>query len=256
LLHQNFTLNAKGGKKMSVLAECRFCGRKQSLRNKICKCGENLDKQKRAKQFKYSITYRLPGGKQVRESVGYSIKEAREADGKRKSQKRENRIWEMLPESKIKFSELAQWYLNLGSVKKLAAFDRYEDALNNFTSVFGKFRLNEIKQANLEDYQIERKENGAADGTIDLEIRIAQAMVTKAFDNDLIDGTCLKAFRKTKALLERGSNARKTLITFEQFERLLEHAAPYYRAVLIIAYNTGARLGEIKGLRWSYIDRE
>ena len=38
---------------MSVLAECRFCKRKQSLRNKICKCGENLDKQKRSKQIKY-----------------------------------------------------------------------------------------------------------------------------------------------------------------------------------------------------------
>lgn len=33
---------------MAVLAECPICRRRQSLRNKVCKCGENLDKAKKA----------------------------------------------------------------------------------------------------------------------------------------------------------------------------------------------------------------
>ena len=93
---------------MSILAECPFCKRKQSVKNKLCKCGENLDKLKRSRKVRYWINYRLPGGKQRRESVsafkdlnGYSIEDARIALSKRQIQKREKRILDMLPESTI-----------------------------------------------------------------------------------------------------------------------------------------------------------
>ena len=83
---------------MSVLAECAFCYRKQSVKNKRCmKCGEDLDKQKRSRKVRFWIDYRLPAGKQRRESVGYSIKDAQDADGKRRSQKREGRIFDIKP---------------------------------------------------------------------------------------------------------------------------------------------------------------
>ena len=99
---------------MAVLAECPICNRKQSNRNKACiKCGNDLDKSKRSRKVRYWINQWLPGGKQRRESIGYSIKEAKAADGKRKVQKRENRIFDILPENKITFHELTEWYLNL-----------------------------------------------------------------------------------------------------------------------------------------------
>jgi len=87
-------------------------------------CGLDLDKAKRSKKVKYWIQYRLPGGKQRKEYVGKSIEEARDADGKRRVQKRENRIFEMLPEANMTFNELAEWYLNLKSVKILASYKR------------------------------------------------------------------------------------------------------------------------------------
>jgi hypothetical protein len=86
---------------MAILAECPICHNKQATQNKVCKCGENLDKAKRSKRVKYWIQYRLPGGKQRKEFVSYSIAEARDADGKRRVQKKENRIFDMLPEAKI-----------------------------------------------------------------------------------------------------------------------------------------------------------
>jgi len=239
---------------MSILAECPICQRKQAVKNKLCKCGEDLDKSKRSKKVRFWIDFRLPGGKQRREPIGYSIQEARDADGKRRAQKKENRIFDMLPESKMTFAELSEWYLGLKSVKKLAAYNRYKGALNNFNGKFGQCSLINIRMTDLEDYQIERKDQGAADGTIDLEIKITQSAVTKAFDNDMISGSCLKAFRKTKCLLERGSNARKMLISIEQYLRLFNCASAYFKPVLIIAFNTGMRVGEIEKLRWAYID--
>jgi integrase len=139
-------------------------------------------------------------------------------------------------------------------VRKLAAFDRYEDALNNVAKVFGNTFLGDIRQTDLEEYQIERKEQGVADATVDYEIKVAQAAVTKAFDNDKVDGACLKPFRRTKRLLKFGANARNEKVTVAQYLKLLDIVPSYYRPVLVIAYNTGMRKGEIKQLKWSYID--
>ena len=198
---------------MAILAECPLCRQKQSNKNKKCS----------------------------REVVGFSLEEARDAEGKRRSQKRENRIFDMLPESKITFTELVKWYLEQTSVKKLASNDRVELALKNFNDVFGDFQLNEIKQVDLEEYQQRRKNQNRADATIDMEIKYAQTAVTKAFDNDMVDGHCLKAFRKTKRLLEKGANVRKVKISIKQYLKLLKSAPAHYRAVLTIAFNTGMR---------------
>ena len=101
---------------MAILAECPKCRRKQSVKNKSCTCGQDLDKAKRSRNVKYWISYRLPGGKQRRELIGTSIEEARDAEGKRRTQKRENRIFDILMDSKITFKELTEWYLNLNNL--------------------------------------------------------------------------------------------------------------------------------------------
>ena len=71
----------------------------------------------------------MPDGKQRRESVGafedldpYSISDARDAESKRMVQKKEKRIFDMLPESKVTFDALADWYKELKQIKKLSSF--------------------------------------------------------------------------------------------------------------------------------------
>jgi hypothetical protein len=107
-------------------------------------CGTNLDKAKRAKKVKYWIQYRLPGGKQRKEFVSYSVEEARDADGKRRVQKRENRIFDIVPEAKMTFSELAGWYLELEKVKALLSYWRVQIALDNFNSEFGDLLVRDV----------------------------------------------------------------------------------------------------------------
>ena len=105
---------------MAILAECPVCHKKQSTKNKKCSCGLELDKAKKSRKVRYWIVYRMPNGKQRKESVGvfkdldpYSITDAKAALAKRQVQKRERRILDMLPEFEMTFDELAQWYLNL-----------------------------------------------------------------------------------------------------------------------------------------------
>jgi len=187
--------------------------------------------------------------------VGRSIEKARDADGKRRVQKRENRIFDMLPESKMTFQELTDWYLDLKTVKKLKSFTRIKQALNNFNQTFANMIVGNIKPVYLENYQEDREGQGRADATIDMEISIAKTMIIKAFDNDMVDGRVLKAFRSVKRKLKKGSNARKRTLTIDEYLRLIYKAPHHLKAFIIIAYNTGMRIGELRLLKWSYVDR-
>jgi len=249
---------------MAILAECPWCHRKQSIRNRKCACGSDLTAAKRAKKVRYWVTYRLPGGKQRREYVGndpdgrpLGIEEAKAAEGKRRAQKKENpSILEKVPAERMTFNELSEWYLNLKSVKKLASYRRIQAIMKNFNEVFGSRIVSSIKLQDLEEYQEKREEEGRAAATIDMEISITKTMVTKAFDNDLVDGRTVKAFRRVRRKLRHGDNARKRTLTAGEYLQLVVVAAPHLKGIIITAFNTGMRAGELRALRWSHIDRE
>jgi integrase len=238
---------------MAILAECPRCRKKQATKNKACKCGADLDKLKRSKKVRYWIDFKIPGGKVRQEPVGYSIEEARDADGKRRVQKRENRIFDMLPESNMTFKDLSEWYLDRPKVQKLYSYSRYQSALKPFNAKFGNCIVGNIKLADLEDYREGRLEK-VVPSTIDVDMSIIKIMVTAAFDNDEVDSRVLRAFRNLKPFLKRGGNARGRTVSVEEYQRLLGAAQGYLKDILIVAYNTGMRPGEIRKLRWSYVD--
>jgi integrase len=248
---------------MAILAECPTCHNKQSTRNKVCKCGESMDKAKKSKRVRYWISYRMPGGKQRKEAVAnfedlnpYSIEDARTAEAKRKVQKKERRILDMLPEATMTFNELAEWYLELKSVKRLATYRTIQWAIAKFNKTFGNLLVGTLRPIDLEDFQDQREEEGAAPATIDyITIRVG-TMVRKAWDNDMVDGRTVKAFIKVKNKLKTGSNARDRILTPDEYQRVRNHAAAHLEALIITAYHTGMRQGELLKLKWSYIDRE
>jgi integrase len=89
-----------------------------------------------------------------------------------------------------------------------------------------------------------------------MEISLAKTMAVKAFDNDIVDGRTVKAFRTVKRKLKKAANARKRTISIEEYLSLMKVAPAHLKAFLSIAINTGMRTGELRGLRWSHIDRE
>jgi integrase len=248
---------------MAILAECPLCHRKQAVKNRNCVgCESDLVKPKRGGKVRYWIHYRVPGGKQRWEFVGNlpdgrpaGIEEARAAEGKRKAQKFENPgVLEKVPAEKMTFTELAEWYLDLSPVKKLASCERIKGALANFNREFGNRIVSSLKPLDLEDYQEKREEAGRAAATIDMEISLVKTMVTKAFDNDLVDGRTLKAFRTVKRKLRKAANARHRTLTIAEYLKLVDVAPSHLGAMITMAFHTGMRTGELRGLRWSHID--
>lgn len=116
--------------------------------------------------------------------------------------------------------------------------------------------VSSLKPLDLEDYQAQREAAGKAPATIDMEVVIAKTMITKAFDNDLVDGRTAKAFRTVKRKLRKAANARKRTLSIEEYLKLLRVAPAHLKAFLTLAFNTGMRTGELRGLKWSNIDRE
>jgi len=246
---------------MPVLAKCPTCRRLQSVKNKKCKCGENLVQAKKQKKVMYWIDYTLPGGKARRESVntmegldGYSISDAKDALAKRKVQKHEKRIMDMLPGTTLTFNELFRWYLELPEVKKLRSYNSTVSVLKAFTNEFGNQIVNTILPQELKRYQQKRKAQGLKPSTIDKELRQAQTAIEQGFYNKKVDGEPLRAFKSVKKLLVKGTNARKRTINIEEYIKLIVVAQDHIKDMMIVAYNTGARPGEVRGLKWSYID--
>ena len=245
---------------MAILAECPFCHKKQSAKNKLCKCGADLEKLKRSKKVKYWISYRLPGGTQRREAVSgegvnsYSIESAREMHSKRVVQKKENKIFDIKPDANMTFNELAKWYLELEKVKALSSYWVIELSLKKFNSEFGNIIVSQIKPVDLENYQARKKAKGKADATIDHEIGAAKTMIFKAFDNDMVSGDTLKTFKVVKKLLKGSSNARDRVLSPGEFENLYDHAPRHIKGILAMGYYAGMRKGEILGLTWNKVD--
>jgi integrase len=238
---------------MAILQECPTCRRKQSNKNKICRCGEDLDRAKRSKRVRYWINYEFKK-KQYREAAGFSIEKARDSLSKRKVQIRENRFFDDIPDHRMTFDELTEWYLALDKVKALSSFWVIELSLKKFNKVFGDKIVSRVKLADLENYQARRRNQGAADGTIDHEIGKTKTMIFKAFDNDLVGSSTYKTWKRIKKVLKRGSDVRDRILTADEYQSLYHHSPLYLRGILAIAYFTGMRRGEILKLTWDKVN--
>ena len=214
----------------------------------------------------------MPDGTQKRESVGafeglnpYSITDAKDALSSGRFKVGENKIFDAVYNSNVTFIELSDWYIDLKSVQNMRSLKRMKFALKNFNSVFGNCLLSEVNSIALENYQYDLIEQGLSPSTIDITLGIAKTMVNKAFNADKIEignrkvkinGDILRAFNAIEHRLIKGANARKRIVTIEEYLKLLDAAAKHLKPMLIVAMNTGMRPGEIKTLKWSYIDKQ
>ena len=124
---------------------------------------------KKSKKVRYWISYRMPNGKQRRESVGSleslnpdSITDAKDALSKRQVQERERKIFDVMPDSEWTFKELTEWVLPLKQNKVLsgkisaAYYQIKKISIESFNSVFGNTLVSAIEPADLERYKAKR----------------------------------------------------------------------------------------------------
>ena len=250
---------------MSVLVECPICHQKQSLRNKRCPCGENLDKAKKASRAKYCTSHRLPVESpgegepktvQRREFVGYSLEEAKDADGKRRGQKRENRIFEILPSGQMAFKELADWYCGQDFVKQKDYYASFCYYIANFNKVFGATIANKITTIEVLNYQAKRKKAGYSDSYVDHEVGAAKTIIYAAYGDAKVSEKTVMVFKKVPKLLKKKRNARKRILTPVEFQALMKYLPLHTKRMMVLNLYTGMRRGEITALMRPQIRKE
>lgn len=246
---------------MAILAECPRCHKVQSRKNRKCKCGMSLERRK----LKYHIVGRVDGKLKWWALTSlkvdpYSLDDAKDVEAKLRTAKREGRldIFQPKKQSSITYEELTKWYLKLEKVKDLASFKTIEGYLKKFNEVFGTKHVSETKPMDLENHQEKRKKEGLKPKTIDDEINYVKTMVNRAFNNDLVTGDAVKAFRLVKALLsgkKKGSNARTRVLTRQELDAIAGAVKEQHTAdILHVGDWTGMRAGEIMKLRWPMVN--
>ena len=207
--------------------------------------------------------YRLKDGTHHREALtkfddvnAYSIEEAKEALAKRVIQRKENRIFDIKPESTMTFKELSDWYLALESVKKLHSYFQISNSLRKFNLEFWEKMVRDIKPSELENYKAKRKASGSAESTIDQEIGQAKTAVIKAFFDKMVDDDTFKNFKPVKKFLtgkRKNSNARDRVLSHKEFLTILYALPLHSRGIFLTAYHAGMRFGETKALTWDMV---
>ncbi|UCD87038.1 MAG: hypothetical protein JSV01_04545 [Desulfobacterales bacterium] len=192
--------------------------------------------------------YARVGGQRVYCGKGdKGLKLAEAARAKEIAKRYENR--EMIAGLKVKkvdlktVKDLANSYMTLPTVPDQRSYSRNVLAVKNVLDYFGTRPVHASEADEQERYRKLRRDHGAADATIDVEISVLSAMYHEARKCKKVNPDAMPGQFVIKA--ER--NPRR-IVTDEEFEKLVDKADPDFRDVLICAYESAMRSSEIARL--------
>jgi len=155
-------------------------------------------------------------------------------------------------ESRIKFKDFADMYLrNYSMVKKRAWKSTDRIYLNaNLIPYFGEHEITKITPLLVERFITKRVNDGVKKSTINRDLSCLKKMFNKAIDWNYLSENPLK---KVKMFSEK-DNVRDRVLSEEEEARLLKKSPEHLRLIIVVALNTGMRLGEILNLQWNQVD--
>lgn len=238
---------------MSIYYRCPACRFRSPYRKQICRCGINLLNARKSKKGSYWVNFRV-GTKQGWKSAGIHLEAAKALDDKYKSLKHEGRLQDYIPKKQRTFVSLAEWFLELPSIRRLVSLKDLRAALNHFLAVFGSLQILKLKAEDLERFQEDKVRVGYAVSYVDKMVGAARNMVKRAIDNDKAPYAALKPFKAVGKMLRKNGNARARVLTPDEYLRLYDLLPDHLKPVFATAYYTGMRKGEILGLTWDRVD--
>jgi excisionase family DNA binding protein len=154
---------------------------------------------------------------------------------------------------KISFSDFSKVYLqNYVQVKRRNWMsEKYRlDALNAHFK--DNLDLRGITPMAIQGFIKARQTIGNAGSTVNRSLALMKHLLNKAIEEGFLENNPVQ---KVKFFSEK-ENRIERVLTREEEARLMGHSTGYLKSVLIIALNTGMRLGEILNLKWNQIDVE
>jgi integrase len=137
-------------------------------------------------------------------------------------------------------------------VKQVRSFDRTRVAVNHFSRFFGGKKLSELTPEDIDIYKQRRLEEGVQPGTIKRELHVIRHLFNQA-------RKWKKFFGEnpvSQSSMPEVYDQKERVLSPEEELRLIEELPNEFKPIILVALNTGMRLGEILGLRWEWIDLE
>jgi len=154
----------------------------------------------------------------------------------------------------VTFFEICDDFMVYSKAHK-RSWDRDRGAVQHLKEFFGDCLAKEIRPEQIEDYVLSRKKGRTwmgrvpAPATINRELACLRTIFIRAVRN----GKCERnPMLYVKFLKE--NNVRDRVLSVEEFERLLKVSPDHLKPILITAYETGMRSGEIFKLTWEQVD--
>lgn len=127
--------------------------------------------------------------------------------------------------------------------------DFAESVVKRLRPAFGRMDAARLNASHVSAFIADRQDQGAANGTIRLDITLLRRAFNLAHKSSKI--AKVPWFPGLKV-----SNTRTGFFEADQYEALFSELAEEIRPVLAFAYYTGCRVGEILYLRWDQVDLE
>ncbi len=200
--------------------------------------------------------------------VGYSKRKAKELELKRFSEfmEREFRGIPHKPEKQREYSVsgLLDWYLGLDKVKALKSYKDIVGRTRSLKKFFQDRKASELLPSDAESYQVWRKKQNVCKHNT----RKKQTVCSKHLSNATVNREvsvlkrCFNLAIREKLLMENPcvgveplkEKERNRICSRKEFEALKAELHANARDAVVVAYNTGMRIGEILSLEWSRVD--
>jgi len=154
---------------------------------------------------------------------------------------------------RVTFTEAAESFLAFSKARK-KSHRRDLISVRHLTAFFGNRPLESLNPSAVEDYLASRRAEAGRKGktlmgsTLNREIACLKTIARRAMLDRLIDRNPVEGLRMFR------EQSRNRTLTPEEYQRLLENCSLHYRPVVMLAYDTGMRRGEILGLKWDQVD--
>jgi integrase len=206
-------------------------------------------KDKATKKIKYKT-----------EKIGLSKKLAQRVYNKKYEEykKREHLDWE--EKKPWTFNELVEWYLKLPAVKAKVYYKDVVRYCKKWRKHFENILVDDIKPSMVEEYRQKRLQQRSYRGKYASNQKVAPASVNKevstlkrifnlAIREDLASkNPCWKVERLPE------NNERKRILSQNELDKLVNELPQHASDIVLTAYFTGMRAGEIFGLTWGRVN--
>ncbi len=206
------------------------------------------------KQGNWWIDYYFQGRRR-REKVGPKGL-AKSALKKVQVQIAEGRFLDKKRENNILFSDVIERYLSHTADKK-KSHNRDLVSKKKIAKFFEKRRVEDIKPSDVENYRAHRKSDSTprhqppTTATINRELAFIKRVFAWGIEKGLLEQNPGRYVK-----LEKENNARQRILDEGEFGSLLKNCAAHLRPIVLTAYYTAMRRGELLNLKWEQVDLE